>query len=111
MRFITKKKNGDSILLNEIAHQSQIEENPYRCKFSNGLIIEANFIADITNGYKYTFEEFSDKHWVCCPFSVYGNNNVYPIVKLEWIHKNEFVIHTEFEGHFSIEFVAVGRWK
>ncbi len=107
-----EKKNGDSILLNEIAYPSQIGITPYRCKFSNGLMLEANFIMNVSNGYEHKFNGFSKDYWICCPFSVYGNENYsYPIVKLEWPEKDTFRVCTEFEGQFSIEYVAVGRWK
>lgn len=109
MRFITKK-NGDTVLLNE---NEIIDSNlyiPYRIKFSNGIIIEAGFISNVSDGYAYKFEEFKSDEIMACPFSVYSTHNEYPSVSLDW-HNNELTVRTNFTGTFSIEYVAVGRWK
>ena len=74
-------------------------------------MLEANYKSDITNGFEYTLEGFSDKNWVCCPFSVYGYGNSIPHVKLDWIGKTTFKVVTDFTEKFSIEFIAIGRWK
>ena len=67
---------------------------------------------NVTDGYEHTFAGFSKDYWITCPFSVYGNdNNSYPVVKLEWPERDTFRVKTQFEGEFSIEYVAIGRWK
>ena len=113
MSEIYYEKNGDTVLLNEIVDPSPIGKTPYHCKFSNGLILEANFISEISDGYTHTLNSFPENYWIVCPFSVYTTeyNNSYPIVKLEWPKRNTFKVCTEFKGNFSIEYVAVGRWK
>lgn len=109
MRFITKKKNGDIVLLNENEIIDSDLDIPYRIKFSNGIIIEAGFIRNVADGYSYKFEEFKPIG-IACPFSVYSTHNEYPSVSLDWSN-NEFTVRTNFTGTFSIEYVAVGRWK
>ena len=84
MSEIYYEKNGDTVLLNEIVDPSPIDKPPYRCKFSNGLILEANFINKVSDGYTHTLNGFSENYWIVCPFSVYttSDNNSYPIVTL-----------------------------
>lgn len=104
-----EKKNGDTVLLNENEIIDSNLDIPYRIKFSNGIIIEAGYIKNVSDGYAYKFEEFKSNR-IACPFSVYSTHNAYPSVSLDW-NNNEFTVRTNFTGTFSIEYVAVGKWK
>lgn len=111
---IYQKKTGENILLNKNPIKDYHAEYPFHINFANGIRIEAGWFADVSNGFTHTFSEFVDA--VACPFSCYaGLNSEPPLVSLCWDvrdHNNiKATVVTSYTGKFSIEYIAIGKWK
>lgn len=114
MKLFTKKKTGENILLNENPIKDYHADYPFHINFSNGIRIEGGWISGVTNGFTHVFDNFIDA--IACPFSCYTNtNDNLPSVSLRWdvSDRNSIkaTVVTSYTGKFSIEYIAIGKWK
>ena len=111
---IYQKKTGENILLNENPIKDYHAKYPFHINFSNGIRIEGGWFAYISNGFTHVFDNFVGA--VSCPFSCYTDiNESLPGVSLHWDvsdpHHIKATVVTSYTGVFSIEYIAIGKWK